>query len=134
MAIEMLNAAIKAHVAHRVSEVQIRQFVESWALLECVQERMRNLMYAGREHGRAHDVDATPDVRTLVEKFKSVIGSTWAQAIQPNTTSHVTEGAQRTQLPWREVAAVMQRQGDEAPAAYVRKHVAELTPFFTWRA
>jgi len=133
MAIEMLNAAIKAHVAHRVSEVQIRQFVESWALLECVQERMRNLMYAGREHGRSHDVDATPDVRALVEKFKSVIGTTWAQATQRNTTSHVTEGSQRARLPWVEVAGVMQRQGDEAPAAYVRKHVAELTPFFTWR-
>ena len=69
----------------------------------------------------------------LVEKFKSVIGRTWAQATQPNATSHVTEGSQRAQLPWREVAAVMRRQGDEAPAAYVRKHVSQLTPFFRWR-
>ena len=48
MAIEMLNAAIKAHVLHQVSHAQIKQFLANWALLECVQERMRDYIYGGR--------------------------------------------------------------------------------------
>jgi hypothetical protein len=93
MAIEMLNAAIKAHVCHRVSEVQISQFVHHWALLECVQARMRNFMYPGRAHHGSHAVNAGPDVATLVEEFKKVIGSTWAQATIPKNNSQVTLGA-----------------------------------------
>ena len=133
MAIEMLNAAIKAHVSHRVSEAQINQFIRSWALLECVQKRMREFIYPGRAfRGRGGLADATADVDALVDHFKEVIGATWAQAVHPNQTCQVTEGAQRTRVPWREVAEVMCRQGDEAPATYVRKHVHALTPFFTW--
>jgi len=135
MAIEMLNAAIKAHVSHHVSEAQINQFIRSWALLECVQKRMREFIYPGRSHReRGGFADATADVDRLVARFKAVIGSTWAQAVQPNQVSHVTVGAQRLRVPWREVAQVMTRQGDDAPAAYVRRHVHALTPFFTWDA
>ena len=66
--------------------------------------------------------------------FKEVIGLSWAQAVQPNQVSKVTVGAQRLRVPWREVAEVMTRRGDDAPAAYVRRHVHALTPFFTWDA
>lgn len=135
MAIEMLNGAIKAHVSHHVSEAQINQFIRSWALLECVQKRMREFIYPGRSH-REHGgfANATVDVNKLVDRFKAVIGSSWAQAVRPNQVSHVTVGAQRLRVPWREVAEVMTRQGDDAPAAYVRRHVQDLTPFFTWDA
>ena len=42
MAVEMLNAAIKSHIEHQVSHDQIRKFLANWALLESVQERLRN--------------------------------------------------------------------------------------------
>ena len=133
MAIEMLNAAIKAHVCHRVSETQIAQFVRQWALLECVQVRMHNFMYPGRNPGgHNHVANAKPDVDTLVAKFKSVIGATWAQAIRPNGNSHVTLGPQRQVRPWVEVRNVMVRTGDDEPATYIRKHVSDLTGFFSW--
>ena len=134
MAIEMLNAAIKAHVAHRVSEVQICNFIRSWALLECVQKQFREFIYAGRaKTSGSHAIDATADVKKLVMKFKEVIGSTWAAATTPNEVSHVTLGPQRQVLPWVEVADVMARQGDQAPAAFIRAHVSQLTPFFEWK-
>ena len=132
MAIEMLNAAIKAHVEHRVSEAQISAFIRSWALLECVQKRMREYIYMGRKSDEAGVRDASADVKKLVEKFKRVIGSTWAQAIAPNQTSHVTKGPQRLRVPWKEVAGLMQRTGSESPARFVRDHVSALTPFFSW--
>ena len=133
MAVEMLNAAIKAHVAHRVSEAQINAFIRSWALLECVQKKMREFIYPGRSARQVPNLaDANRDVARLVERFKAVIGTTWFQAVRPNQTSHVTTGAQRLMVPWREVAAVMNRTGAEAPATYVRNHVTPLTPFFTW--
>lgn len=133
MAVEMLNAAIKAHVAHRVSEAQIRQFIRSWALLECVQQRMREFNGAGRAaRAQEHSKDATADVRKLVDTFKKVIGTTWAAAVQPNQNANVTLGPQRLRVPWREVREVMRRTGTEAPAAYVRSHVSALTPFYTW--
>ena len=62
--------------------------------------------------------------------FMSLIDSTWSQATQPNATSHVTEGSQRTQLqpPWREVAGGYRTATGTAhrtaPAVYVRKHEA----------
>lgn len=137
MAIEVLNAAIKAHVNHFVSEAQITSFLASWALLECVQKRMRELMYA-RTGTRAphapHSVDATPDVDKLVAELKRVVGSTWAAATQPSAHSQVTTGHKRGSVPWREVAAVMRRTGDDAPAAFIRRHVSALTPFFEWMA
>jgi hypothetical protein len=133
MAIEMLNAAIKAHVCHRVSEAQISKFVEQWALLECVQSRMRNFMYSGRAAGRGrHTVDATLDVNQLVAEFKNVVGSTWAHATRANLNCHVTKGAARQVRPWAEVARVMARTGEDEPATYVRKQVSQLTGFFAW--
>jgi hypothetical protein len=133
MAIEMLNAAIKAHVSHFVSESQVKHFVANWALLECVQEHMRTLAYGpSAQRVRAHQVDAGPDVATLVEKFKEVIGTTWASATRPNTVSHVTSGPRRGALPWRETAAVMRRSGPDAPDAYIRRCVSQLTPYFEW--
>ena len=133
MAVEMLNAAIKAHVAHHISEAQIRQFVANWALLEVVQQRLRAMMYSQRgERNRSSTVDATPDVNKLVGVFKQVIGNSWAQATTPNTVSHVTTGSGRARLPWLEVRSVMARRGDDAPHVYIRKHVRELTPFFSW--
>jgi hypothetical protein len=136
MAIEMLNAAIKAHVNHFVSEAQIRQFILNWSLLECVQEHMRILAYGtnSRAAQTSHHVDATPDVTTLVNKFKEVIGTSWAQITKRNTTSHVTKGPQRTRVPWRETAEVMRRSGKDAPEVYIRKQVSALTPFFEWAA
>ena len=135
MAIEMLNAAIKAHVCHRISDVQIQHFIQSWALLESVQRRMRDYIYPGRTanaHGH-HSVNATPDVDRLVERFKEVIGKNWQAATAPNKVSHVTVGAARTKKPWTEVEEVMARTGADAPAAYIRSHVLELTkPFFGW--
>jgi hypothetical protein len=133
MAIEMLNGAIKAHVQHRVSEVQIAQFVEQWALLECVQVRMRRFMYAGRASAATgHSVDAKPDVDNLVAKFKDIIGGTWAHAIRRNTVSHVTKGAQRNKRPWVEVREVMAKTGADEPGTYIRKQVAGLSGFFSW--
>jgi hypothetical protein len=134
MAIEMLNAAIKAHVCHRISEIQITNFVQSWSLLECVQAKMRNMMYAGRANdGHGHNVNPHTDVSKLVKLFKELIGVTWAQAVTPNQNSHVTKGPQRAKKPWVEVRGVMARTGDNEPATYIRKHVSELTPFFSWR-
>lgn len=134
MAVEQLNAAIKAHVEHQVSHVQISQFLSNWALLESVQDRLRNYIYGGRRNvGRAsHAADATTDVDKLVATFKQVIGTTWAEAIKPNTVCHVTMGPQRGATPWREVRATMQRTGADAPHLQIRRHVTNLTPFFTW--
>ena len=135
MAIEMLNAAIKAHVSHFVSEVQIARFVANWALLECVQEHMRTLAYGPGTtmHNLSHQIDAGPDVKKLVDKFKKVIGITWAWVTRSNTVSHVTTGPQRTQVPWNEVARVMTRSGADAPDRYIREHVSTLTPYFVWK-
>ena len=85
---------------------------------------------APRSH--SHQIDAGPDVATLVEKFKSVIGTTWAQVTRVNNTSHVTKGPRRGGVPWREVAAVMRRTGRDAPDAYIRRSVSALTPYFEW--
>ena len=136
MAVEMLNAAIKSHVAHQVSHEQIANFLANWALLESVQERLRNFVYGGRPGVRrsSHAADATEDVNKLVAKFKSMptLGATWAAAIRPNTVSHVTEGHQRNRVPWREVAAAMAHAGADAPHAAIRRHVTGLTSFFAW--
>ena len=88
-----------------------------------------------RTRACVRSADATADVDTLVAKFKEVIGDTWAKATTPNANSHVTEGHQRTQVPWREVARHMQRPGSDAPHEEVRRHVSSLTTsFFTWAA
>ena len=131
MAIEMLNAAIKAHVSHFVSEAQVTNFVQNWALLESVQARLRDFIGYTSSTGRR---DASDDVATLVAVFKEVIGSTWQQATGNNSVCHVTTGHQRQKVPWREVRQVMHRTGPDAPAAFIRKCVSELTPFFTWSA
>ena len=133
MAIEQLNLAIKTHVCNRLSEVQIAKFVESWALLEHIQGRMRDYIYSGRTtstHG--HSIDPTADVNKLVGIFKKIIGATWAEATRRNDNCTVTEGSQRARTPWSEVADVMARTGPDSPAQYVRDHVHKLTPFFTW--
>ena len=134
MAVEMLNAAIKAHVQHQVSHTQIENFIRNWALLECVQERLRDYIYGGRQGVRraSHHADPTTDVNTLVDEFKAVIGDTWAKAITPNTTSHVTVGHQRARVPWREVAAAMRRPSPESPHEEIHRHVSHLTRFFPW--
>ena len=140
MAIEMLNAAIKAHVEHQVSHDQIRHFLANWALLECVQDRLRDYIYGGRAGAAraSHAADATPDVNKLVELFKHGegawrgIGTTWAQAISPNAVSHVTVGSDRAQRPWVEVRNVMRRTHADAPHEFIRRHVTALTPFYSW--
>lgn len=134
MAVEMLNAAIKAHVLHQVSHTQITQFLANWALLECVQERLRNYIYSGRRGVRraSHAADSTTDVNTLILEFERVIGDTWAKAIRPNKVSHVTTGLNKARVPWREVEAHMQRRGKDAPHMEIRRHVSGLTPFFAW--
>ena len=117
MAVEMLNAAIKAHVLHQVSHEQIVNFLGNWALIESVQERLRMYSYGGRRKARltSHTPDPTTDVNKLVAVFKEVIGTTWAAAIRPNTNCHVTTGPQRQMVPWREVIATMSRTGADAP-------------------
>ena len=135
MIIEQLNGAIKDHVSHFVSEAQVSHFVQNWALLEQVQAHMREFAY-GPGAGQAalsHQIDASADVATLVEKFKEVIGTTWAQVTRQNTVSHVTKGPQRTRVPWRETAEVMRRSGRDAPEAYIRRTVSALTPYFEWK-
>ena len=134
MAVEMLNAAIKAHVMHQVSHAQITNFLANWALLECVQERMRDYIYGGRPGVRraSHHADASADVNTLVEEFKNVIGDTWAKAVTPNSLSHVTEGRKAKRVPWREVRDSMRQSGADAPHRVIEKHVSALTRFFTW--
>ena len=133
-AIELLNNAIKQHVAHQVSEHQIRTFVANWALLEVVQSRLRDLRNRNRNHNSlAHFGDCTNDVAKLVELFREHVGRTWAAATMPNTVSHVTLGPQRARLPWLEVRGVMRRAGADAPHVFIRRHVSSLTPFFSWR-
>ena len=136
VSVEMLNAAIKGHVQHQVSHTQIRNSFANWALLESVQECLRNYVYSGRQNARraSHHADATDDVKSLVAIFKRAIGVTWAAATTPNPTSHVTEGPQRRSVPWHEVQARMSRSGADAPHAEIRRHVTPLTPFFTWTA
>ena len=133
-AVEMLNAAIKAHVAYHVSEQQIKNFVANWALIDVVQNKFRTLRNEHRQQNiLSHGPDVSQDVEKLLEIFRRVVGRTWNEATSPNTTPHVTMGPSRQTQPWREVQAVMRRAGDEAPHAYVRRHVSALTPFFTWR-
>ena len=134
MAVEMLNAAIKSHIQHQVSHEQISNFLANWALIESVQARLRDYIYGHRQNaGRSsHSADATTDVNKLVDEFKSVIGTTWSQAIRPNSNSHLTSGPQRASVPWREVQNTMTRTGQDAPHSQIRKHVAGLTPFFHW--
>jgi hypothetical protein len=133
-AVELLNYAIKQHVAHQVSEIQMRNFVANWALLESVQERLRDLRYQHRAQTNLnHFSDAGPDVARLLEIFRKTVGRTWAVATKPNTVSHVTLGPQRARLPWLEVRGVMRRAGADAPHIFIRRHVSSLTPFFSWR-
>ena len=77
MAIEMLNAAIKAHVNNFITEPQICEFVANWALLECVQSHMREMADGNQlKSTNSHQIDASPDVAILVARFKKVIGVT----------------------------------------------------------
>ena len=125
------------HVSHFVSEAHICHFLANWALLECVQEHMHVVAYgpASSSFSRAtHQIDATPDVTTLVSTFKEVIGTTRAQVIKPSTVSHVITGLRRVGVPWRETAALMRRSGADAPDAYIRRHVSALSPYFEWHA
>ena len=133
--IELLNAAIKGHVAQHVSEAQINNFVADWPLIESVMKRLRDLRrrnWSGKI--ASHTANATNDVNRLKEIFRRTIGRTWAEATSRNRTPHVTKGPQRQKLPWVEVRNVMRRGGDDAPHAYIRKHLTEYTPFFSWRA
>lgn len=137
MAIEMLNAAIKAHVEHQVSHIQIGNFLRNWALLECVQQRLKAYIYGGRNRvlRSSHSVDARPDVDRLLGELKKVVGATWAQATAPNVDCQVTVGHQRSMRPWVEVAQSMRgpfRKPADAPHAQIRKHVETLTSFYNW--
>ena len=134
-AVEMLNAAIKSHVQQRVSEEQIKNFVANWALLECVQNKFRELRAGDGSDANylSHGIDATADVNKLKALFRDKIGSTWAEAIKPNTVSHVTDGPQRAKQPWKEVKEVMERGGKDAPHRFIRSHVTVLTPWFSWQ-
>ena len=81
----------------------------------------------------SHGIDATADVNKLKALFRDKIGSTWAEAIKPNTVSHVTDGPQRAKQPWKEVKEVMERGGKDAPHRFIRSHVTVLTPWFSWQ-
>ena len=35
--------------------------------------------------------------------------------------------------PWKEIEAVMGRRGVDAPHAYIRNYVLEMTPYFDWQ-
>ena len=75
-AVELLNYAIKQHVAHQVSEIQMRNFVANWALLESVQERLRDLRYQHRAQiNLNHFSDVGPDVARLLEIFSKTVGA-----------------------------------------------------------
>ena len=133
-AVELLNLAIKDHVAGHVSEEQIREFVANWALLEAVQSRLYALRNQHRHANTlGHGPDVTRDVHRLLDIFRRVVGRTWAEATSRNSVPHVTEGPGRQTQPWREVRDVMQRAGRDAPHVYVRQYVTRLTPFFAWK-
>ena len=132
-AVEMLNAAIKAHVAHHVSEAQIRDFVANWALLEAVQDKLRTLRHRNWSANPAtHGFIPDADVNKLVKLFCDTIGDTWAKATAPNSVSHVTQGPQRAQVPWAEVRATQRARGEEAVHRFVGRHISKLTSFFPW--
>ena len=132
--IENLNGAIKSHVDMHVSEEQINKFVSNWALLEEVQRHMREILYSNRaeRHWRGRDVDE--DVKALIKFFRENIGATWEEATsaaKPGTS--VTEGSDRQVRPWKEIERVMARRGSDAPHAYIRDYVLEMTgDFFDW--
>ena len=126
-AVEMLNAAIKSHVLHHVSDDRVQDFLANWALLETIIKHVRQA-----SDGKSHQVNATADVNTLIKEFRKVIGTDWATATTARTNSQVTVGPQRTKLPWREVAEVARRSGSDATHAVVRRHVTQLTGFFPW--
>ena len=133
MKVENLNGAIKSHVDMHVSETQIENFIDDWALLETVQSSMRGLIYVNRaeKHWRGRDVRA--DIETLKAHFRTSIGTTYAQAMRPTTALRVTSGAERQTKPWVEVAAVMSRRGNAAPHAYISSYVTQLSGFFPWK-
>ena len=135
-AIELLNHAIKSHVDMHVSEEQIKNFIANWSVLETVQEHIREILYEHRAERdwRGRDVDA--DVNLLKEFFRSRdrsgLGSTWAEVMRPTTTSKITLGPERHAPPWVEIERVMARRGAEAPHAYIRDYLGNLTTFFPW--
>jgi len=138
MAIENLNLAIKQHVAHHVSETQVKDYCMSHALIETIQKDMRELLYGSRAaHHGSHNVDATTDVNKLVERMKAVVGTTWQAATQPKTTASVVTGptaSLRKAAPWTEVETAMERAGNDHPSHVIRQKVKDLTPFFQWQA
>ena len=130
MPIEQLNHAIKSHLGAHVSEAQINNFILNWACVESVEKKLRDFIYAERVDKYWRGRDATADIATLKDWFRDTIGSTWAQATAPDARLKVcTRSARR---PWLDVAAVMQRRGNDAPHAYIRRYVTGMTPFFTW--
>ena len=131
--IENLNGAIKSHVDMHVSEAQIEKFLLDWPMLEEVQRHMREILYSNRaeRHWRGRDVDA--DVAELKKFFREQIGATWAEAVRPNNVLTVTTGPKRNKRPWEEIEAVMGRRGVDAPHAYIRNYVLEMTPYFDWQ-
>ena len=131
--IENLNGAIKSHVDMHVSEAQIEKFLLDWPMLEEVQRHMRDILYSNRaeRHWRGRDVDA--DVAELKKFFREQIGATWAEAVRPNNVLTVTTGPKRNKRPWEEIEAVMGRRGVDAPHAYIRNYVLEMTPYFDWQ-
>lgn len=128
MACEHLNFAIKGHVGTRVSEAQIENFLEDWALLENVQDRMRLIAH----DSSSHEANARRDVASLVALFKREIGTTWAAAIRPNTVPHVSNSPVRQVTPWAEKLGLAQRTGDAAPLNHVRNILRNLSSFFPW--
>ena len=134
-AIEMLNGAIKAHVGSHVSEAQISNFVASWATLETVQKHMRELLEQNQaeKHWRGRDVKS--DIKKLKKFFRDCIGSTWAEAIDANTSARIVRPAaagRSVKKPWKQVEEVMARRGERAPHAYVARYVRDMTSFFEW--
>ena len=135
MAIERLNAAIKAHVHTHVSHTQVRDFLLDWALVESVTADLHTFLGSNPTAAQQEKVkNATPDVNKLVAALKKNIGDTWQKATAPKVQGTVLRGAARGMPPWEEMRTVMLRRGREAPHAYVQQHVDELTAgFFNWQ-
>ena len=62
------------------------------------------------------------------------IGAPWAEVVRPNNVLTVTTGPSRQKRPRKEIEAVMGRRRLDAPHAYIRNYVLEMTPYFDWQA
>ena len=54
------------------------------------------------------------------------------EVTRDETTIKIILGTER-QPPWVEIERTMARRGNDAPHAYVRSYIEDLTKFFPWR-